>query len=145
MARWAIHMYIYMYFNCTLLCHPVYCITACSMCLNVCMCNCVCLTIINITHNTCIWCLHIAPSVHLLSKNQTLIDLKLSGCGLDDDAICSLAKGLEFSRLKTLSLHSNAFTQRGATALYTVLKDHPTLTKESVAMPPTVVMVTCRQ
>ena len=45
------------------------------------------------------------------TSTETLIDLKFSGC------ICSLAKGLQFSRLKTLmiSLHSNAFAQIGAT------------------------------
>ena len=51
------------------------------------------------------------------TSTETLIGLKLPGCGLDDDGICSLAKGLEFSRLKTLmiSLHSDAFAQIGAT------------------------------
>ena len=73
--------------------------------------------------------------MHLLTNNQTLEDLKLRVCGLDDDAICSLAKGLEHSKLKKLDLRGNDFTTRGATELDRVLKDHPTLTKEMVEMP----------
>ena len=55
-------------------------------------------------------------------------------CGLNDDAICSLARGLKHCRLKKLDLRYNYFTQKGIDELYDVLNDHPTLTKEMVNM-----------
>ena len=55
-------------------------------------------------------------------------------CGLNDDAICSLARGLKHSRLKELYLQGNKFTQKGIDELYDVLNDHPTLSKEMVYM-----------
>ena len=71
----------------------------------------------------------VPSTVHLLTNNQTLEDLSLKWCGLDDDddAICSLAKGLQHSKLKKLNLVGNRITIRGFTELDRVLKDHPTL------------------
>ena len=74
-------------------------------------------------------------SVLLLSNNKILQSLEVRGCGLDDDAICSLAKGLEHSKLKKLYLRGNTITAGGATKLGLVLKHHPTLTKEMVEVP----------
>ena len=74
------------------------------------------------------------PTVHLLTNNRTLLDLTLCSCGLDDDAVCSLAKGAEHCTLKKLNLSSNVFTKIGATALYDAIKDHPTLTKGTIAL-----------
>ena len=77
-----------------------------------------------------------SPTEQLLTNNQTLENLSLQHCLLDDDDdICSLAKGLEHFKLKKLDLWGNHFTTRGATALYCVLKNHPTLTKEMVILP----------
>ena len=70
----------------------------------------------------------------LLTNNQTLEELELYGCGLDDDAMCSLARGLKHCKLKKLNLSGNPFTKRGASELYEVLKGHPTLKKEVVEM-----------
>ena len=60
--------------------------------------------------------------------------LKLRVCDLNDDAVCSLARGLKHSRLKDLDLRYNCFTKKGIDELYDVLNDHPTLTKEMVDM-----------
>ncbi|KAL5503493.1 hypothetical protein EMCRGX_G010450 [Ephydatia muelleri] len=73
--------------------------------------------------------------IHLLTNSQTLANLEFRECGLNDNAIYTLAKGLKHSKLKKLDLRDNHFTSRGATELDHVLKDHPTLTKEMVEMP----------
>ncbi|KAL5503431.1 hypothetical protein EMCRGX_G010382 [Ephydatia muelleri] len=73
--------------------------------------------------------------VQLLTNSQTLANLELRECGLDDGAIYSLAKGLEHSKLKKLGLGGNHFTTRGAIELDHVLQYHPTLTKEMVELP----------
>eukprot|EP00731_Ephydatia_muelleri_P007421 Em0003g1669a len=72
--------------------------------------------------------------VQLLTNSQTLANLELRECGLDDGAIYSLAKGLEHSKLKKLGLGGNHFTTRGAIELDHVLQYHPTLTKEMYAL-----------
>eukprot|EP00731_Ephydatia_muelleri_P002940 Em0001g2940a len=77
----------------------------------------------------------LAILVQLLTNNQTLEKLSLERCGLDDDAIYSLAKGLEHCKLKKLDLWNNDFTMRGVTELSHVLENHPTLTKEMVTLP----------
>ena len=75
-------------------------------------------------------------TVQLLSNNHTLENLELMYCDLNDDAICSLAKGLEHCKLKKLNLDDNYFTTRGNNELSRVLENHPTLTKESVQLSP---------
>ncbi|KAL5503490.1 hypothetical protein EMCRGX_G010447 [Ephydatia muelleri] len=60
--------------------------------------------------------------VQLLTNSQTLANLELRECGLDDGAIYSLAKGLEHSKLKKLDLGGNHFTTRGDIELDRVLK-----------------------
>ena len=74
-------------------------------------------------------------TVQLLTNNQTLEKVLLLGCGLDDAAICLLAKGLEHCKLKELDLSFNEVTMRGVTELSHVLKNHPTLTNEMVRLP----------
>ena len=74
----------------------------------------------------------IPSSEQLLTNNKTLEYLKLWGCGLNDHAVCSLARGLKHCKLKKLDLDDNNFTERGASELHDVLKDHPTL---AVQMP----------
>ena len=73
-------------------------------------------------------------TVQLLSNNHTLENLGLWRCRLNDDAICSLAKGLEHCKLKKLNLDDNDFTRRGTYDLSRVLENHPTLTKEMVIL-----------
>eukprot|EP00731_Ephydatia_muelleri_P002935 Em0001g2935a len=77
----------------------------------------------------------LASLVQLLTNNQTLEKLSFQLCGLDDDAICSLAKGLEHCKLRELDLSFNKFTMRGVTELSHVLKNHPTLIKKMVELP----------
>ena len=72
----------------------------------------------------------------LLAINKTLESLGLLLCGLDDDAICSLANGLQESKqLKQLGLERNDFTTAGVTKLQCVIKDHSTLTKKMIRLP----------
>eukprot|EP00731_Ephydatia_muelleri_P002943 Em0001g2943a len=74
----------------------------------------------------------LASLVQLLTN---LEKLSLYNCYLDDDAICSLAKGLEHCKLKKLDLRINNFTTRGVTELSHVLKNHPTLIEKMVELP----------
>ena len=72
-------------------------------------------------------------TVQLLTNNQTLEVLRLQNCGLDDDdVICSLAKGLEHSKLKELYLGGNEFSSIGAAELSRVLTTHPTVKEVTV-------------
>lgn len=75
-------------------------------------------------------CNFVPSSVDLLASNQTLEHLKMRACSLHDDAIRSLARVLEYTKLKTLNLEDNDFTTIVGTELLRVVKDHPTLTVE---------------
>ena len=79
---------------------------------------------------TCITlsCVPFAFTARLISKNQTLVELELQGCGLDDDTICSLAKDLMHCKLKKLDLSQNDVTERGADELNNVRNICPSLT-----------------
>eukprot|EP00731_Ephydatia_muelleri_P002898 Em0001g2898a len=74
----------------------------------------------------------VASLVQLLTNNQTLKVLRLQNCFLDDDAIRSLAKGLEHSKLKELYLGGNEFSTIGAAELSRVLTTHPTVKEVTV-------------
>ena len=64
-----------------------------------------------------------------IKHNTTLSELRLRGCGLEDDAICELCGGLKWCRLKTLGLQFNGFGDQGAKSLADVIKDNTTLEK----------------
>ena len=52
---------------------------------------------------------------------------------MNDDAICSLAKGLEHCKLKELYLGGNQFSKIGVAELSRALTNHPTVTRLTVS------------
>ena len=63
----------------------------------------------------------------VLKHNTTLSELRLWGCGLEDEAIYELCGGLKWYRVKTLYLEGNPFGEQGAKSLADVIKDNTTL------------------
>ena len=53
--------------------------------------------------------------------------LRLQRCGLCDEAICELCRGLKHCKLKKLDLEGNPFGEQGIKSLADVLKDNPSL------------------
>lgn len=62
-----------------------------------------------------------------LKSNTSLRVLDLTGNGLDDEAITTLAEGVARSQLDLLTLDFNAFGDVGVAALSNMLAHHPTL------------------
>lgn len=69
-----------------------------------------------------------------LAHNTSLLELALSQCDLDDEAIHCLNIGLSCCKLQKLDLSRNPFTKQGALELSSVLKVHPTLKEMNVLL-----------
>ena len=82
----------------------------------------------DIGHALCL----VIPSTAQLLSNKSLKHLFLLECGLGDDAICSLVKGIVQCKLKNLALKGTHFTETGITILNKALVNHRTLKKELV-------------
>ena len=60
------------------------------------------------------------------------MELGLSHCSLDDEAISRLNIGLSCCKLQKLDLSGNPFTKKGALELSLVMKSHPTVKELNV-------------